>query len=108
MLLRPMDHIIAGMKPSESVRKNRDEIVEIVLRHNARNQRLFGSCSRNEDSPSSDIDLLIYPTETTTLFDIGAIRHELLELLGTPVDVVTPGALPESFRATVIAEAKPL
>ncbi len=106
--LRPMDHIIAGMKPSESVRKNRDEIVEIVLRHNAKNPRLFGSCSRNEDSPSSDIDLLIDPTETTTLFDIGAIRHELLELLGTPVDVVTPGTLPESFRATVIAEAKPL
>ena len=108
LLLRPMDHIIVGMKPSESVRKNRDEIVEIVLRHNAKNPRLFGSCSRNEDSPSSDIDLLIDPTETTTLFDIGAIRHELLELLGTPVDVVTPGALPESFRATVIAEAKPL
>jgi predicted nucleotidyltransferase len=96
------------MTPSESVRKNRDAIVEIVLRHNARNPRLFGSCNRGEDSESSDIDILIDPTETTTLFDIGAIRHELLELLGTSVDVLTPGALPESFRATVIAEAKPL
>ncbi len=78
------------------------------MRHNAKNPRLFGSCSRNEDSASSDIDILVDPTESTTLFDIGAIRQELLELLGTPVDVVTPGALPESFRATVIAEAKPL
>jgi uncharacterized protein len=96
------------MKPSESVLKNRTAIINIVLRHNARNPRLFGSCSRNEDSPSSDIDILIDPTDSTTLFDIGAIRHELLALLGTPVDVVTPGALPESFRATVMAEAKPL
>ena len=96
------------MKPSESVLKNRAAIIDIVLRHNARNPRLFGSCSRNEDSSSSDIDILIDPTESTTLFDIGAIRHELLALLGTPVDVVTPGALPESFRATVMAEAKPL
>jgi predicted nucleotidyltransferase len=100
--------IIGGMRPSESVQKNRAAIVEIVKRHNAKNPRLFGSCIRNEDSVSSDIDILIDPTETTTLFDIGAIRHELLELLGTPVDVVTPRALPESFRAAVIAEAKPL
>jgi len=96
------------MKPSESVQKNRDAIIKIVLRHNAKNPRLFGSCSRSEDSELSDIDLLIDPTEATTLFDIGAIRHELLELLGAPVDVVTPRALPESFRATVLAEAKPL
>ena len=61
----PLGQIIVVVKPSESVRKNRDEIVEIVLRHNAKNPRLFGSCSRNEDFPSSDIDLLIDPTETT-------------------------------------------
>ncbi len=39
------------------------------------------------------------------LFDIGAIRHELLQLLGVPVDVLTPKALPEKFRAAVLAEA---
>ena len=37
--------------------------------------------------------------------DIGAIRHELLQLLGVPVDVLTPRALPEKFRAAVLAEA---
>jgi predicted nucleotidyltransferase len=30
-----------------------------------------------------------------TLFDIGAIRFKLKRLLGVPVDVLTPGALPE-------------
>jgi uncharacterized protein len=44
----------------------------------------------------------------TTLFDIGVIRHELLQLLGVPVDVLTPNALPEIFRAKVIAEAQPV
>jgi predicted nucleotidyltransferase len=42
------------------------------------------------------------------MFDIGAIRHELLQLLGVPVDVLTPNALPDSFRAQVIAEAQPV
>jgi predicted nucleotidyltransferase len=41
-----------------------------------------------------------------TLFDIGSIRHELLQLLGVPVDVLTPNALPEQFRDQVLAEAQ--
>jgi predicted nucleotidyltransferase len=40
------------------------------------------------------------------MFDIGAIRHELLQLLGVPVDVLTPNALPDRVRAQVLAEAK--
>jgi predicted nucleotidyltransferase len=51
------------------------------------------------------LDLLVDPTPETTLFDIGAIKHEIFELLGVPVDVLTPRALPEKFRATVLAEA---
>lgn len=43
-----------------------------------------------------------------TLMDIGAIRHELVELLGVSVDVLTPNALPETFRAVVLAEACPI
>jgi predicted nucleotidyltransferase len=52
--------------------------------------------------------LLIDPTAETTLMDIGAIRHELLQLLGVPVEVVTPRALPARFREAVIAEAVPV
>ena len=53
----------------------------------------------------SDLDLLIDPTGQTSLFDIGAIRHELLHLLGVPVDVVTPNALPPRIRGRVLHEA---
>ena len=56
----------------------------------------------------SDLDILIDPTPETSLFNIGAIRHELLQLLGVPVDVLTPKALPEKFRAAVLAEAVPV
>jgi predicted nucleotidyltransferase len=52
---------------------------------------------RGDDTESSDLDLLIDPTPETTLMDIGAIRFELSELLGIPVDVATPKALPERF-----------
>jgi predicted nucleotidyltransferase len=42
------------------------------------------------------------------LFDIGAIRRELRELLGVTVDVLTPKALPDHIRAAVFAEARPV
>lgn len=96
------------MKPSEALQRHREAIREIVARHHATNPRVFGSVLHGEDQEGSDLDLLIDPTPETTLFDIGGIRHELLQLLHVPVDVLTPRALPEKFRATVLSEAKPV
>ena len=70
--------------------------------------RVFGSALHGDDSENSDLDLLVEPTPQTTLFDIGAIRFELKQLLGVKVDVLTPDALPVRFRAQVLKEAKSL
>jgi hypothetical protein len=52
------------------------------------------------------LDLLVDPTEDTTLFDIGAIQAEVSELLGIDVDVLTPGALPDKWRHDVLNQAR--
>ncbi len=96
------------MKPSIALEAHRATIRSVVLRHRACNARVFGSVLHGEDQEGSDLDSLIDPTPETTLIDIGAIRHELLQLLGVHVDVLTPNALPDSFRAKVIAEARPI
>ncbi len=96
------------MKPSLALDVHREAIRRVVESHRARNPRVFGSVVHGSDTDGSDLDILIDPTPETTLFDIGAIRHELLQLLGVPVDVLTPKALPEKFRDTVIAEAVPV
>jgi predicted nucleotidyltransferase len=93
------------MKPSEALSRNREKIRSIVEDNRARNARVFGSVIHGEDNESSDLDILVDPTAETTLFDIGAIQHELNELLGVRVDVLTPMALPEKFRDSVIAQA---
>ena len=95
------------MKPSEALQAHRASIRSIVEAHRARNARVFGSVIHGDDTDDSDLDILIDPTPETTMMDIGAIRHELRKLLGVPVDVLTPKALPDSFRAQVIAEAVP-
>ncbi len=96
------------MKPSIALEQHRDAIRQIVARHHAENARVFGSVLRGMDRDDSDLDLLVDPTPDTTLFDIGAIRHELLQLLGVPVDVLTPKALPENYRAAILEEAMPV
>jgi len=93
------------VKPSQALASHRDAIRNVVALHRACNPRVFGSVIHGDDTEGSDLDILIDPTPDTTLLDIGAIRHELLELLGVPVDVLTPKALPEKFRAVVLAEA---
>ena len=96
------------MRPSEALNRHRGAIREIAESHRVRNVRVFGSAMRGTDREGSDLDLLVDPTEETTLFDIGAIRHELRELLGLSVDVLTPKALPEKFRQRVIEESIPV
>jgi predicted nucleotidyltransferase len=96
------------MKPSIALQEHRESIRKIVASHRASNPRIFGPVLQGCDTEESDLDLLVDPTPETTMLDLGAIRHELLELLGVPVDVLTPKALPESLRAMVLAQAVPV
>jgi len=70
--------------------------------------RVFGSVLRGEDKDGSDLDILVEPLADTSLMDIGAMRYELGELLGIPIDVLTPNALPDKFRQRVLEEAEPV
>jgi predicted nucleotidyltransferase len=96
------------MKPSEALRLHRDAARLVLAAHRTRNARVFGSVARGDDTEASDLDILVDPTPETTLFDIGAVRHELNKLLGVRVDVLTPNALPPKVLAAVLASARPL
>ncbi len=96
------------MKPSEALDLNRAAIRSVVESHRARNARVFGSVLRGEDTDSSDLDILADPTPEMTLMDVAAIQVELEHLLGVSVDVLTPRALPETFRNCVLSEAVPV
>jgi uncharacterized protein len=97
-----------SVKPSEALRSHRDAIRGVVEAHRALNARVFGSVFHGRDTDGSDLDLLVDPTPETTLFDISAIRLELRQLLGVAVDMLTPNALPDKYRAAVLAEARPV
>ena len=96
------------MKPSVLLDQHRAAIRDIVAAHRASNPRVFGSVLYGEDTDASDLDLLVDPADGMSLFDVGAIRWKLHDLLGVPVDVVSPRSLPDSFRDEVLATALPI
>ncbi|NLW87135.1 MAG: nucleotidyltransferase family protein [Planctomycetes bacterium] len=87
------------------VRSRRDKILEIAARHGASRVRIFGSVSRGTDTPSSDIDLLVYMAPDRSLLDRIALIRDLEDLLHSSVDVVNERALHPEIRDEVLAEA---
>jgi predicted nucleotidyltransferase len=75
------------------VEAKRAEIREVVQRHGGRTVAVFGSVARGDESPTSDVDLLVEFEPGSSLFDPLHISEELEALLGVPVDVVSAGGL---------------
>ena len=94
------------MKPSDALILHNDKIRQTVNARRARNPRVFGSVLHGTDKDGSDLDLLVDPLPGTTLFDLGGLQVDLEEMLGVPVDLLTPGDLPISFRDKVLREAR--
>lgn len=70
--------------------------------------RVFGSAARGEDTPESDIDLLVDFSEPKSLFDLVRIEQEFEEALGRKVDLVTSASLSPYLRDRVLGEAQVL
>ncbi|MCC6924304.1 nucleotidyltransferase family protein [Novosphingobium sp.] len=90
------------------IEQHRDAIAELVKKRGAANPRLFGSALQEREGPDSDIDILVDALPGATLFDLGALQVELEELLGVPVDLLTPGDISPDFRGRVLRQAQPL
>lgn len=56
---------------------------------------LFGSFARGEQTPESDVDILVVPDRSQhfSLFTLSGMYEDLKELLGREVDLITDGGL---------------
>lgn len=94
------------MKPSTALKNNLEAVKKAVMARRACNARVFGSALFGTDRDGSDLDLLVDTLPGATLFELGGLQVDLEEILGVPVDLLTPGDLPASFRDQVLHEAK--
>lgn len=96
------------MKPSDALDLKRLAVRDAANRFRTANLRVFGSALHGTDKDGSDLDLLVDALPGATMFDLGGLQVELEDLLGVPVDLLTPAELPLKYRSRVLAEAKPV
>lgn len=87
------------------VKEKRALILELAAKHGAHNVRVFGSVSRGEAGPQSDVDILVDLESGRSLMDLGSLLMDLEDLLGRKVDVVTEKGLHWYIRDKVLQEA---
>jgi len=96
------------MRPSEALTAHREELRQLVSHYGLTGARVFGSVITGSDNDDSDLDLLVEPGQSTSLFTLAGLKIDAEKLLGVPVSVLTPNGLPPKFRNEVLQQAQPL
>jgi uncharacterized protein len=90
---------------TQQIQTQRQAILHLAQTYGATNLRIFGSVARGEDTPTSDLDMIIDLEPNRSLFDLGGLAMDLQDLLGCPVDIVTEKGLKQRIRDRVLREA---
>jgi hypothetical protein len=87
---------------------SQDEIADFCRRNQIRKLAIFGSALRDDFTPESDVDVIVWfePEAGVGLIRFGGIERELAQMLDRPVDMHTPDMLSRYFRDRVLAEAE--
>lgn len=80
---------------SESIQKILPALRRYLATQPVARAWLFGSCSRGEETPDSDLDLMVAYDRSRPigLFKIGRMISDLNEIVGKQVDLVEHGRL---------------
>ena len=96
------------MTTIDLLRHRREDVLKLAQGHGVQSVRVFGSVARGEDSPGSDIDLLVTVGPRTSSWFPAGLVVDLEKLLGRRVDIVTEPGLNPLLRDQVLMEAVPL
>lgn len=69
---------------------------------------VFGSVARGDDTPTSDIDLLVRFGKPKGLFALAHMERELEQLLQKRIDLVTENSVSPYIRQRIIEQTKPI
>lgn len=78
---------------------------ELEEKYKIKEIKIFGSCVRNEQKKSSDVDILVDFYEVPDLFKFIEIEEYLTNILGVQVDLVRKPVLHVELRDKILSEA---
>ncbi len=81
---------------------------EFQERYAVRSFSIFGSFARGEQTPESDLDVLVDFDRMPNLYDLVGLGLDLEEALGMKVDVVTRDGLKARARPSILRDLVPV
>lgn len=79
-------------------------IIPILKKANIKKAALFGSYVRGENTPNSDIDILVEYPPNISLFDVAELKYLLEEGLGKSVDLVSYSLIKPQLKDSILTE----
>jgi len=89
----------------QDIEKYKQQILPVLERYAVKHAAIFGSFAKNCETVNSDIDLLIEPANSFTLFSMLQLEEELEEVTQRKIDIVEYGALKPSIQQEVLQSA---
>ena len=93
-------------RPSATLARLQQDVRAVAQQHGVSGLRVFGAVVRGEDSPGTEVDLLVEHADGP--FDPTPLREALEALLGVRVDLVSLQAVPWSVRERLLAQSTPI
>lgn len=92
----------------DELKANRDAILASAKKHGVKDVRVFGSVARGEDTPESDIDLLINVTEDCDAFGFLDFQEDMQRLFKREIDIVFERGLYPTIQQRIMQEIQPV
>ena len=89
-----------------SLNEIRQKAAPVLERYGVQYAGVFGSVARGEDTPESDVDVLVVLKQPVSLLKFFGLNDELETALGCKVDLVTKNSLNPHVRPFALQELK--
>ena len=90
-----------------SLSEIKEKVSPILSAYGMKYAGVFGSVARGEDTPESDVDILVrLPERPFSLLDLIGFEQDLSEKLGKKVDVISENAVIPYFKEYIYRDLK--
>ncbi len=92
------------LKSTEIKKIIKDHLTELHNNYAVSEIGIFGSYLRNEQTPQSDVDILVQFSKPVGFIAFMQLEERLQQLLGTKIDLVTRAALKPKIGERILKE----
>ncbi|KKT00889.1 MAG: Nucleotidyltransferase [Candidatus Nomurabacteria bacterium GW2011_GWF2_43_8] len=89
-----------------SIKDLQNKLLPIFRQYGIKKAAVFGSVSRGEDRPESDVDLLVKLGKPTGLVGFVGLVDDMEKALGRKVDLLTEGGINKFMEPYILSDLK--